>query len=100
MRKLLPALCMLALLPACERASLLTMSAVEQRRAANDMQARLTMMATCDIAIGSYFRELNVEERQYAGVVCGGERPRQELTLSTRLGVDHDGRVRLLPTVP
>jgi hypothetical protein len=38
----------------------------------NDMQARATMAATCDIALGAYFRELSALERQYAALVCGG----------------------------
>jgi hypothetical protein len=38
----------------------------------NDMQARATMAATCDIALGTYFRELSPMERRYAGLVCGG----------------------------
>ena len=49
--------------------------AVEQRRAMNDMQARATMAATCDIALGAYFRELSEAERRYVGLVCGGMFP-------------------------
>lgn len=36
------------------------------------------MAATCDIALGAYFREPSAAERRYAGLVCGGvfpERP-------------------------
>ncbi|MFZ1428719.1 MAG: hypothetical protein WAS21_18345 [Geminicoccaceae bacterium] len=44
---------------------------IEQRRVMNDMQARATMAATCDIAF-AYFRELSSMERRYAGLVCGG----------------------------
>jgi hypothetical protein len=53
--------------------------AVEQRRSMNDMQARATMAATCDIALGAYFRELSALERQYAGLVCGGVPPEPAL---------------------
>ncbi|MEO1144101.1 MAG: hypothetical protein AAFY26_00650 [Cyanobacteria bacterium J06638_22] len=101
MHRFLPIAFIVAMLPACERVSLLSASAVEQRRTANDMQARLTMAATCDIAIGSYFRELNATERQYAGLVCGGEQPTEgELRLPARLGIDSEGKVRLLPVLP
>ena len=30
------------------------------------------MAATCDIALGAYFRELSPMEQRYAGLVCGG----------------------------
>lgn len=75
--RLLPPLLLgaLLLLPACARIGPLGAAAVEQRRAMNDMQARATMAATCDIALGAYFRELSGIERQYAGLVCGGVYP-------------------------
>jgi hypothetical protein len=63
---------LLALLPACTEMQSYGSAAVEQRRTMNDMQARLTMAATCDIALGAYFRELSVLERQYVALVCGG----------------------------
>ena len=47
-------------------------AAIEQRRVMNDLQARATMAATCDIALGAYFRELSPMEQRYAGLVCGG----------------------------
>lgn len=100
MRKLLLLPCLLILLGACERVSLATMTAVEQRRTANDMQARLTMAATCDISVGAYFRELNQTERQYAGLVCGGKTIEEDgLSVPVRLGFDPEGRVRLMPTL-
>lgn len=49
--------------------------AIEKRRQINDAQARLMMAATCDIAVGSYFRELSDTERRFAGLVCGGQLP-------------------------
>lgn len=101
MRKFLPIVLVIAMLSACERVSLLSMSAVEQRRTANDMRARFIMAATCDMAIGSYFRELSPTERQYAGLVCGDERPTDvNLSLPARLGIDAEGKVRFLPTLP
>jgi hypothetical protein len=33
------------------------------------------MAATCDIALGAYFRELSEAERRYVGLVCGGMFP-------------------------
>lgn len=49
--------------------------AIDQRRQMNDLQARATMAATCDISLGAYWRELSELERQYAGLVCGGVMP-------------------------
>lgn len=75
MRKLLLAFSALALLGACAEVQTLGMSAIEKRRQMNDMQARFTMAATCDIALGSYFRELSEMERRYVALVCGGQFP-------------------------
>ena len=47
-------------------------AAIEKRRMMNDLQARATLAATCDIAIGSYFRALNDQERRFAALICGG----------------------------
>jgi len=65
------------LLGACAQVQTMGMSLAEQRRQMNDMQARAIMAATCDIALGSYFRELSDVERQYAALVCGGQFPRE-----------------------
>jgi hypothetical protein len=59
-------------LPACAEFAHYGGIAVEQRRTMNDLQARTTMAATCDISIGAYFRELSDAERRYAALVCGG----------------------------
>jgi hypothetical protein len=72
MRRTLVPLLLLGLLPACAEMQSYGSAAVEQRRTMNDMQARLTMAATCDIALGAYFRELSALERQYVALVCGG----------------------------
>ena len=69
------ALTALALLGACAQVQTYGMAAIEKRRMMNDMQARLTMAATCDIALGAYYRELSAIERQYVGLVCGGQLP-------------------------
>jgi hypothetical protein len=65
----------LLLLPACAQVQAYGGLAVEQRRQMNDLQARATLAATCDIALGAYFRELSQLEREYAGLVCGGVPP-------------------------
>ncbi len=72
MRKLFASFGLLATLAGCAQVQTLGMAAIEQRRQMNDMQARATMAATCDIALGAYFRELSETERQYAALVCGG----------------------------
>jgi hypothetical protein len=69
--RLLPSAALL-LLSACAEVQTYGAAAVEQRRVMNDLQARATMAATCDIALGAYFRELSPIERRYAGLVCGG----------------------------
>lgn len=68
-------LLLLAVLPGCAELQSYGAVAIEQRRTLNDLQARATMAATCDIALGAYFRELSPLERQYAGLVCGGVTP-------------------------
>lgn len=67
-----------SLLSACAQIQTYGAVAIEQRRAMNDLQARATMAATCDIALGAYFRELSLVERRYAGLVCGGLFPGQD----------------------
>ena len=73
MRRLVPALLVLVSLSACAEVQTYGAAAIEQRRMMNDLQARATMAATCDIALGAYFRELSPVERSYVGVVCGGQ---------------------------
>jgi hypothetical protein len=67
----------LMLLSACAEVQTYGAAAIQQRRSMNDMQARATMAATCDIALGAYFRELSPMERRYAGLVCGGQFPEE-----------------------
>jgi|GEM_PF-1958403 len=64
-------LVLLPLIAACSDMRMLGATAVEQRRVMNDMQARATMAAVCDMSLGAFFRELNEIERRYAGLVCG-----------------------------
>lgn len=65
----------LVALGACAQLNTYGVVAIEHRRVMNDMQARAAMAATCDMALGAYFRELSPIERQYAGLVCGGMLP-------------------------
>ena len=62
----------LSLLAACAEVQAYGSAAIEQRRTMNDLQARATMAATCDISLGAYLRELSPMEQHYAGLVCGG----------------------------
>jgi hypothetical protein len=71
MRRLAGLLVLLPLLVACSDVQMLGATAAEKRRVMNDMQARATMAAVCDMSLGAYFRELNEIERRYAGLVCG-----------------------------
>jgi hypothetical protein len=71
MRTFIGVVALLPLLAACSDVQLLGAAAAEQRRMMNDMQARATMAAVCDMSLGAYFRELNTVERRYAGLVCG-----------------------------
>ena len=77
MRHILLSLTTLGALAACTQVETYGVLAIEKRRQMNDMQARATMAATCDIALGAYFRELSEIERRYAGLVCGGMLPDQ-----------------------
>lgn len=45
-------------------------AAAAARREQNDLQARATMAATCDIAVASYLRELSPRERQGVALIC------------------------------
>ena len=77
MRVRLLALGVLGLFAGCTRIEGYGAVAIEQRRAMNDLQARATMAATCDIALGAYFREMSPTERRYAALVCGGMFPEE-----------------------
>lgn len=72
MRSYLAFLLLTTGLAGCTEVRTYSSALIEQRRVMNDMQARATMAATCDIALGAYFRELSPMERRYAGLVCGG----------------------------
>lgn len=76
MRRTLAFLVLPLWLSACAEVQTVGTSLAEKRRQMNDMEARAIMAATCDIALGSYFRELSEIERQYAALVCGGQYPR------------------------
>ena len=86
MRTTMLALGVLALLAGCAEVQTYGAAAIEQRRVMNDLQARATMAATCDIALGAYFRELSVIERHYAELVCGGSLPAEAASGATPAG--------------
>ncbi len=87
--RLLPSLLLFAL-PACTEIQAFGTGAIQQRRMMNDLQARFTMAATCDISLGSYFRELSELERHYVGLVCGGVLPALTAPRATEPRVDAD----------
>ncbi|GBD44870.1 hypothetical protein HRbin40_02362 [bacterium HR40] len=99
--RVLPSLVLCLGLAACAEVQQVGMLAIEKRRVMNDMQARATMAATCDIALGAYFRELSELERQYAALVCGGQFPdgarRQPATFRDEAATGPGAR---LPAVP
>ena len=86
------ALLAVLLLGACSDVEMLGATAAEKRRTMNDMQARATMAAVCDISLGAYLRELNAVERRYAGLVCGDAQAIQAAALST-MGLPEQLRV-------
>lgn len=73
MKRLLAATAAVVLLAGCAEFRSVGSLAIEQRRVANDMQARATMAAVCDLSIGAFYRELTFAERVLAAQVCGGE---------------------------
>lgn len=85
MRALVALLVLLPLIAACSDVRMLGATAVEKRRVMNDMQARATMAAVCDISLGAYWRELNAVERRYAGLVCGDVEALRETFAPARL---------------
>jgi hypothetical protein len=76
------AVLVVSLLGACGDVQMLGATAAEKRRTMNDMQARTTMAAVCDISLGAYLRELNAVERRYAGLVCGDAQAIQAAALA------------------
>lgn len=85
MRTIIGIVALLPLLAACNDVRSLGAAAAEQRRVMNDMQARATMAAVCDMSLGAYFRELNAVERRYAGLVCGDVEALQAALMPERL---------------
>jgi hypothetical protein len=85
MRVLIGMLLLLPFVGACSDVRMLGATAAEQRRVMNDMQARATLAAVCDISLGAYLRELSAVERRYAGLVCGDVEAMQEALSSTPL---------------
>jgi hypothetical protein len=92
--RMLADLLVVLLLGACTDVKTLDAAAVEKLRIMNDMQARATMAAVCDISLGAYFRELNMIERRYPGLVCGDIEIMQAMTSVARLSEQLRSRVR------
>jgi hypothetical protein len=61
----------LLVLAACSDVQMIGATAAEHRRVMNDLQARGTMAAVCDISIGAYWREMTAAERLFADELCG-----------------------------
>lgn len=55
-------LALAAALSGCAQAQMVGATAIEHRRVMNDMQARATIAATCDIALGAWLRLSPVEQ--------------------------------------
>ncbi len=85
MRTLIGVAVLLPLLAACSDVRMLGAAAAEKRRVMNDMQARASMAAVCDMSLGAYLRELNAVERRYAGLVCGDVEAMQAALMPERL---------------
>lgn len=49
------------------------LTAVQQKRQYNDLQAEVLKNAPCETTIGSYHRVLNDLEKQAVDVLCGGD---------------------------
>ncbi len=70
------------LVAGCSDLQAIGATAAEHRRVMNDMQARATVAAVCDISLGAYLRELNEIERTYAGLVCGDAEAMREASMN------------------
>ena len=71
MMRPLAAILALATLSGCADFATIGAAGIERRKIINDMQARGTLAAVCDISLGAFMRELNNVEQQYALMVCG-----------------------------
>lgn len=75
MKALVLSTCLMMATAGCGRIEMLEGSVVDERRAANDLQARLTVAATCDLSIGSMLRELTGVQAQHAMALCASTIP-------------------------
>lgn len=60
----------LAVLSGCAPIQHYGEAAAAARRQQNDLQARATVAAACDVALASYWRELTPRERQALYLLC------------------------------
>lgn len=56
-------------------------TAIKERMAMNDRQTRITIKASCDVALGSYYREANPTEQKGLRLLCSGKEDGQADTV-------------------
>ena len=56
-------------------------TAIKERMAMNDRQTRITIKASCDSALGSYYREANPTEQKGLRLLCSGKEDGQADTV-------------------
>jgi hypothetical protein len=66
----------------CAQTGAITAVVVEKKMQLNDAKARLTLVAPCDIAVGSFFRALSPPEQRAVEALCGGEAMPRPSTLT------------------
>ena len=76
-----PLMVLLPLLAACNNVLPFGAMAIEQRRTMNDLQARATIAASCDISLGAYYRALSESERRYIALACAADGAPQAVIL-------------------
>ena len=62
----------LLILSGCAQATGALETGIAARKQFNDTKAKITLVATCDITIGSYYR-LSPSKRRAVAALCGGE---------------------------
>lgn len=73
-------------LPSCAEVSTYGQAAAEYRRQMNDLQAKGTIDALCDISVGAYFR-LPPAKRSAVDGACGGGTSAQSIRMAVELPV-------------
>jgi hypothetical protein len=60
------------LVAGCAEVQVAGHTAIQHRKLMNDLQAQATMLALCDLSIGSFFRQLTPEQRLLVARSCAG----------------------------